>query len=111
MVGEVSLVNDDDHDNRFLEPVGRFADIEEDEPPIFLLRNDYERYWERPALDQQRTGSRKTAECELCSVTSLMKFYPLPEALAVIAEAGYQGVELWGGLPHAYTDDFYLDGG
>jgi|tagenome__1003787_1003787.scaffolds.fasta_scaffold20930190_3 fructoselysine 3-epimerase len=46
----------------------------------------------------------------LCSVTSLMKFYPLPEALAVIAEAGYQGVELWGGLPHAYTDDFY-DGG
>ena len=30
----------------------------------------------------------------LCSVTSLLKFYPLPEALAVIAEAGYQGVEL-----------------
>src|SRR5918993_6136855 len=46
----------------------------------------------------------------LCSVTSLMKFYPLPEALAVIAEAGYQGVELWGGLPHAYTDDFYEGG-
>jgi fructoselysine 3-epimerase len=46
----------------------------------------------------------------LCSVTSLMKFYPLPEALAVIAEAGYQGVELWGGLPHAYTDDFYNSG-
>ena len=45
MVGEVSLVNDDDTDNRFLEPVGRFADIEEDEPPIFLLRDDYERYW------------------------------------------------------------------
>jgi len=43
----------------------------------------------------------------LCSVTSLMKFYPLPEALAVIAEAGYQGVELWGGLPQAYTDDFF----
>ena len=39
-----------------------------------------------------------------------MKFYPLPEALAVIAEAGYQGVELWGGLPHAYTDDFYEGG-
>ena len=46
----------------------------------------------------------------LCSVTSLMKFYPLPEALAVIAGAGYQGVELWGGLPHAYTDDFYEGG-
>jgi protein FrlC len=47
---------------------------------------------------------------KLCSVTSLLKFYPLPEALAVIAEAGYEGVELWGGLPHAYTDDFHLDG-
>src|SRR5690349_15638716 len=46
----------------------------------------------------------------LCSVTSLMKFYPLPEALSVIAEAGYQGAELWGGLPHAYTEDFYGDG-
>jgi D-lyxose ketol-isomerase len=47
MVGEVSLVNDDDTDNRFLEPVGRFAEIDEDEPPVFLLRNDYERYWRR----------------------------------------------------------------
>src|SRR4051794_41295734 len=52
----------------------------------------------------------RESSMRLCSVTSLMKFYPLPEALAVIAEAGYQGVELWGGLPHAYTDDFY-DGG
>ena len=47
---------------------------------------------------------------KLCSVTSLMKYYPLPEALRVIAEAGYEGVELWGGFPHAYTDDFYEDG-
>lgn len=47
---------------------------------------------------------------KLASVTSLLKFYPLPEALRVIAEAGYAGVELWGGLPHAFTDDFYEDG-
>ena len=46
MAGEVSLVNDDDKDNRFLEPVGRFAEIEEDEPPMFLLRDDYERFWQ-----------------------------------------------------------------
>jgi D-lyxose ketol-isomerase len=46
LMGEVSLVNDDDQDNRFLEPVGRFATIEEDEPPMFLLRDDYERYWQ-----------------------------------------------------------------
>ncbi len=45
MVGEVSLVNDDDTDNRFLERIGRFAKIEEDEPPLFLLRDDYARYW------------------------------------------------------------------
>lgn len=48
MVGEVSLVNDDNTDNRFLEPVGRFPEIEEDAAPRFLMRDDYERYW-RPA--------------------------------------------------------------
>jgi D-lyxose ketol-isomerase len=41
LVGEVSLVNDDYVDNRFYEPVGRFPEIEEDEPPIHLLVNDY----------------------------------------------------------------------
>ncbi|MFO1040099.1 MAG: D-lyxose/D-mannose family sugar isomerase [Geminicoccaceae bacterium] len=45
LVGEVSLVNDDDTDNRFFEPLARFSTLEEDEPPMFLLRNDYERYW------------------------------------------------------------------
>lgn len=45
MAGEVSLVNDDDRDNRFLEPVGRFAEIAEDEPPLFLLRQDYARFY------------------------------------------------------------------
>ena len=42
---------------------------------------------------------------KLSSVTSLFKFYPLPAALRTIAEAGYDGVELWGGMPHAYTPD------
>lgn len=41
LVGEVSLVNDDARDNRFLEPVGRFPRIEEDEPPLYLLVSDY----------------------------------------------------------------------
>ena len=45
MVGEVSKVNDDNTDNRFHRPVGRFPDIDEDEPPLHLLVNDYERYW------------------------------------------------------------------
>ncbi len=45
LVGEVSMVNDDRTDNRFHEPVGRFSEIEEDEPPLYLLCNDYGRYY------------------------------------------------------------------
>jgi D-lyxose ketol-isomerase len=45
LVGEVSRVNDDYVDNRFYEPAGRFAEIEEDEPPIFLLYDDYAKYY------------------------------------------------------------------
>lgn len=45
LVGEVSKVNDDNTDNRFYEPVGRFPAIEEDEAPLHLLVNDYERYY------------------------------------------------------------------
>lgn len=44
LVGEVSMVNDDTTDNRFLEPQGRFPQIDEDEPPLHLLVNDYARY-------------------------------------------------------------------
>ncbi|NWG21313.1 MAG: D-lyxose/D-mannose family sugar isomerase [Chloroflexi bacterium] len=46
LVGEVSSVNDDTTDNRFYQPVGRFPAIEEDEPPRYLLCNDYERYYQ-----------------------------------------------------------------
>jgi D-lyxose ketol-isomerase len=45
LVGEVSTVNDDNVDNRFHQPVGRFPDIEEDEPPLYLLVNDYQTYY------------------------------------------------------------------
>ena len=40
LVGEVSQVNDDRTDNYFLEPIGRFAEIEEDEPPLRRLWNE-----------------------------------------------------------------------
>jgi D-lyxose ketol-isomerase len=46
LIGEVSLVNDDNTDNRFYEPVGRFPEIEDDEPPLHLLVNDYDRYYQ-----------------------------------------------------------------
>ncbi len=42
LIGEVSTVNDDLTDNIFCEPIGRFSDIEEDEPPLHLLVSDYE---------------------------------------------------------------------
>ena len=41
LIGEVSAVNDDQSDNRFLPPVGRFPSIEEDEPPYRLLCTEY----------------------------------------------------------------------
>lgn len=41
MIGEVSKVNDDNNDNRFYEPLGRFPEIVEDEPKAYLLCNEY----------------------------------------------------------------------
>jgi D-lyxose ketol-isomerase len=45
LIGEVSMVNDDDQDNRFHQPLPRFPPIEEDEPPLYLLVNDYPKYY------------------------------------------------------------------
>ena len=42
LIGEVSTVNDDNTDNIFREPIGRFSDIEEDEAPRHLLVSDYD---------------------------------------------------------------------
>lgn len=41
LIGEVSMCNDDNTDNRFYEAVGRFPEIEEDEPPYRLLCFEY----------------------------------------------------------------------
>ena len=41
LIGEVSMVNDDNTDNRFYETQGRFPTIEEDEAPLYLLCNEY----------------------------------------------------------------------
>lgn len=41
LLGEVSECNDDNTDNRFNPPAGRFPEIEEDEPPYRLLCNEY----------------------------------------------------------------------
>ncbi|KQI68431.1 sugar ABC transporter [Loktanella sp. 3ANDIMAR09] len=41
LIGEVSTVNDDETDNVFQAPLGRFAQIEEDTDPTHLLVSDY----------------------------------------------------------------------
>ncbi|MDP5360534.1 MAG: D-lyxose/D-mannose family sugar isomerase [Paracoccaceae bacterium] len=41
LIGEVSTVNDDETDNIFREPIGRFSTIEEDVAPTHLLVSDY----------------------------------------------------------------------
>jgi len=44
LIGEVSTVNDDQTDNIFEDPIGRFADIDEDVAPKHLLVSDYDTY-------------------------------------------------------------------
>jgi len=46
LVGEVSLVNDDNHDNHFFQSIGRFPTIEEDEAPLHLLVSDYAKHYQ-----------------------------------------------------------------
>ena len=41
LAGEVSEVSNDEEDDRFLEPCGRFPPIEEDEEALYLLYNEY----------------------------------------------------------------------
>ena len=44
LIGEVSTVNDDETDNWFREPIGRFSEIEEDVAPTHLLVSDYAKW-------------------------------------------------------------------
>ena len=47
LIGEVSTVNDDLIDNIYVQPIGRFADIEEDVAPTHLLVSDYDTWLPR----------------------------------------------------------------
>lgn len=44
LLGEVSTVADEEADNNFIEYGGRLPEIEEDEPPKYLIFKDYARY-------------------------------------------------------------------
>ncbi len=54
LLGEVSMCNDDENDNRFYEPVARFPEIEEDEPPYRLLCTEYP---QAEAVQKERCGN------------------------------------------------------
>jgi D-lyxose ketol-isomerase len=41
LLGEVSMLNDDNTDNRFYDDIGRFPEVEEDEAPYRLLCSEY----------------------------------------------------------------------
>ena len=43
LIGEASIVNDDNTDNIFCDPIGRFSEIDEDEAPRHLLVSDYDK--------------------------------------------------------------------
>lgn len=62
LVGEVSKVNDDTNDTRFYKSMARFPDIEEDEPPLYLLVGDYRHYC-RSWTSHERNRSNKHS-CE-----------------------------------------------
>jgi len=57
LIGEVSSVNDDTVDNKFVEHVVRFDAIEEDEPPLHLLYQDYAKFLNVPSIT--RTERKK----------------------------------------------------
>ncbi len=44
LIGEVSTFNDDETDNVFREPIGRFSEVEEDTFPTHLLVSDYSKW-------------------------------------------------------------------
>lgn len=44
LVREVSMCNDDSNDNCFYDKAGRFPEIEEDETPLHLLCNEYNKF-------------------------------------------------------------------
>ncbi len=44
LIGEVSTVNDDETDNIFRDPIGRFATVTENVAPDHLLVSDYEKW-------------------------------------------------------------------
>jgi protein FrlC len=43
---------------------------------------------------------------KLGTATSVLHYYAIHDAIPLIAEAGYDGVDVWGGRPHVYRQDW-----
>jgi protein FrlC len=43
---------------------------------------------------------------KLGTATSVLHYYAIQDAVALVAEAGYDGVDIWGGRPHVYRHDW-----
>ncbi len=43
---------------------------------------------------------------KLGTATSVLFYYAIQDAIPVVARAGYDGVDIWGGRPHVYRQDF-----
>lgn len=43
---------------------------------------------------------------KLATATSVLFFYSIQDAVRMVAELGYDGIDIWGGRPHVYRQDF-----
>ena len=86
LVGEVSMCNDDNIDNRFYEPVGRFPEIEEDEP-AYRRRRLHFPFSFRPWLTMSKTSFKTSF-----NPGSIMSNTTTPSVVAI-------GELLWDMLP------------
>lgn len=46
---------------------------------------------------------------KLATTTSVLFYHGLRDAIRIVSELGYDGIDLWGGRPHVYRDDFGPD--
>jgi protein FrlC len=45
---------------------------------------------------------------KLGTATSVLYLYALQEAIPLVARAGYDGIDIWGGRPHVYRQDYSI---
>jgi protein FrlC len=43
---------------------------------------------------------------KLGTATSVLHYYAIQDAVAIVAEAGFDGIDVWGGRPHVYRRDW-----